>query len=122
MDKVGAKLLTKLADQLGVAIPHLWGVMVKQAFWESVLALVLTPIMLLALGKATMWLYREHGREESASRYSERGTFLGVGLWLAAIAWAISVIGFTCCLPSIITGIANPEYAALQNLLRMVRG
>lgn len=122
MDKSFDKVtdyIDKIAAKLGVAGEHVYGVLVKQAYYKGIVDLS-TGIFLTLFGIAfSFFLWKVHS---SNNEYLHNVKFIGDGLlhailhvihfflYLFGILWIYLSIG----------SIINPEYYAIRDLIQMV--
>ncbi len=115
-----SEVLDVLADRFGTTAAHLWEVLVRQAYVEAV-------TMLLIIG--ALW-FASVVSIFVASRLTKSPTWIDEDLAVpGAIAFSVSaaflVAGaaiFLAEISSIVTGFVNPEYFALQEILKAVGG
>ncbi len=105
--------LMELAAQLGTTVEHLWGVLVRQAQVEGVLA-VLT---LTAIGAVGYGLYRLTKKYWCKTGQGETEVLL-VGAWVLGVIFAAIPAAFA--VHTLATSLVNPEYWALQRILGLL--
>jgi hypothetical protein len=116
--------ITTLSSKLGVAADHFWPVFVKQQTIEGWMIVVGTVLVLIG---AILFLLMAVKNTEKACSNDD-------GSWKAAatcgIGWAGGIVLATIFLcsafgpngfSSAVSKIANPEYSAVQALVRMVK-
>lgn len=112
MNEQTVKLIQELSDKLGTTAEHLWGVMVRQAPISGVIGLLIdvAAILLLMIG----W------KKLSKINFDKWDDDFGKGALYAAliVATLVSIIGIASSLPTEISGIINPEYWALKQILK----
>lgn len=101
-----------LAEKLGVVSEHLWGVLVRQAYVEAVIA----AFILLATAAAWVLVVRTYRSHKAEDQYFdiEDHPALTIGSIILAI---VSVVVILVCPEIILTALINPEYAALRKIL-----
>jgi small-conductance mechanosensitive channel len=115
------KRLDAIAEKLGVAAQHLWSVLVRQAYIESVAQVVTGILLIVAAVVIVRFVKRSYDREMTRQlnglydSHEAIGQFFGFVLCSIAIVAGVSVITFGCL------GIANPEYYALKEILETLR-
>ena len=118
-------LLEKIAEQLGTTVEYLWAVLIKQAAVSATMSIIyIVGLVVVGLG-----LYRAHRKlmrviqgKTHTTYYDEYGEAAAVPMVLAATLWLILVmfaVGFS--IPNAITGLFNPEYWALKEILSQIK-
>lgn len=116
------KLLIELAQKLGTTVEHLWGVLVRQAYVEA----LGDAIIVIALALFGLWLWRwalrfnersedDELTEDEKENY-ELATFLSGVVVFAT--WIFLLFGR---LPDLFTKLLNPEFWALQEIIKYIR-
>lgn len=112
MNEQTAKLIEKLAEKLGTTAEHLWGVLVQQAYIDSVTKLtgiIFSFIILCAI----LALFPKLKRMD----FIEEGDFYH---YVVLILFAFVLICYASSEASIIiAGFVNPEYWALKQVLSL---
>ena len=114
MDIKTEALMRELADKLGTTVEHLWGVMVRQGPIQGVVELLLLAGMvgiIVALWRAVRAKISGDDPEWDCDEMVS-----AICCSLALISLIAAAITFAV-LPMAITGILNPEYWALKQLL-----
>jgi len=124
MDDKYRQLIEDMAAKLGVTAEHLWGVMVKQAPISGAVDLVIC----IAITVATVWWFRVVIRKTTRrsddpdtylsprSEWNDEAAFLA---WVSAIvSMAVTLIFISASAEGIVSAFVNPEYWALQKLLK----
>lgn len=110
------EILTKIADQLGTTVEHLWGVLLRQATISS----VVNTILFIGLFVALVWTFKVIRRNVKEGSLEEEGMVICyVGWYFSAMTVCIV---FLCLASVIIAGFINPEYWALKRLMGMIGG
>lgn len=135
--------LQEISKQLGVAVEHVWGVLIKQSFMNGVTDLVMAGLYLIFMVVLIVFVPRlykvitikhQETKEDrikngtgfngshNISSYKEDG--------VSAMRYATIIVSTVLCLvfffnilhgiPLGIKEIYNPEYYALQNILSMI--
>lgn len=104
--------LEKLADKLGGSAEMLWALQIQQAKVTTICIVALYIINVLGIGGLFKWI-KSIDREEDDFEYFFSMFCAGV----IAVLTAINVSDFT----TLITLIINPEYWALQEIIKMVK-
>ena len=107
--------LAELAAKLGTSVDHLWGVLVRQGYFEGVYDLVraaLALLLLLVCAGAGWWRWRRPVKAEEPFGGVDR---IGVAVLAAAIAFMMLTCGLFA-LRYAVSELFNPEYYALQHL------
>ena len=114
------ELLTKLAEKLGTTTEYLWAVLIKQATIEayySMMSIGLFILMLIPFYKYVRWFSKNY-QEIYNNDYEILHWVITVVIGLIVIVWAI---GSVCDIHTIMTALNNPEYWALQQVLKSIR-
>ncbi len=121
-------VLEKLAAKLGTTVEHFWPLFVYQQKINAIVALAILALSFLVLGSAWAWAFYKvnktfwgNGRDDFP-KYAW-GEFFDDYPWFVVVA-ILTIITFTASLfvsVESITALLNPEYAAIQDLLRMVK-
>jgi hypothetical protein len=115
------ELLEKLAVKLGVTVDHLWAVLVAQVRNQAI-AWIIEALFFTALTAIAVIIGRKY-----LSRIDEEWDWedhVG-GLMCLAVVASILLVVWICIVESIGTFLAmfnNPEYVALKNVLKMLKG
>lgn len=117
MNENTEKLVRELADKLGTTADHLWAILTQQAAVWSYTAIVIdTGTILLALVLLVWGICI--GRKVVSDNSEE---YLWIPVVIAAvggIVFFVGVINICCDLPSIVSGLFNPEYWAFKQIWR----
>ncbi len=109
-----AGILNVLAERFGTTVEHLWSVMVLQARVEAI-QVIIALLTFLAVGMFVIrWIFAhdfEDGEEESVARGLRVTAYLVVGFLL-----------FLAVIERGVTGLVNPEYWALEQVLKLLSG
>ena len=107
--------LDALGAKLGVATEHLWHIVVRQQQIEAIsMSIVLVALLIVALCVRPM--YKKYFA--MASEIDRDGKeYLVV---LPAMVWIVCAITGLVLLSNILTCVFNPEYAALENISRLL--
>jgi hypothetical protein len=108
------EIIDQLATQFGVAKEFLWEVLLQQQYVEAAQLLV-GACFLVGVIIFGYWLFRKGVREEFKTSEGDVGaTVFGMGVCLGGAG------GLLATLCSAIGRLINPEFYALQEILRMV--
>ena len=116
------ELLEKLAVQLGTTAEYLWSVLLVQARISAMTDLI---FLILAILSGYL-LYRTHrylsqGTEDSHSIYYEKEEAVVIPMIIGLIIWIIFFLAMFFSIGNIISGLFNPEYWALNKILKSIR-
>lgn len=116
------ELLEKLAVQLGTTAEYLWSVLIVQARISAITDLI---FLILAIVSG-YFLYRTHlylGKEgeDMHSIYDRKDEAVIIPMFVGIIIWAIFFLVMFFSIGSIINGLFNPEYWALNKILNSIR-
>jgi hypothetical protein len=125
MNEQTSKLIEQLANKLGTTTEYLWGVLLKQAQIQS----VITLLQFLIIGLFGYVLYRIHKslsikkeydgyKETGYSHYEEK---VGIPMVIGVVIFSFLSICAFFCIEDVFNGFFNPEYWALQKVLRAVK-
>lgn len=121
MEKV-AELLKALALELGTTVEHLWGVLVRQAFFAGIMDSIYIVLLGIYLGFWwKIWLYIK-GCSEERDRVGY-GNNMWVSAYVGHVVLGLAVV--LLLLPQAIYGVlyefGNPEYFALNKILTLLK-
>lgn len=115
------QLLHQLAEKLGTTVERLWSVIIQQAFIDALSNIVMLLMFIYISEGWRRFIVRKTTKpslETAPWRYSRdkvQDSWIGWGI-LATITILLTVFTFT----SIITGLTNPEYRALTQILNRI--
>lgn len=109
-----------LAEQAGVAAEHFWPIFVRQQILEGWIGIVLTALLITATVTSVavwiMWLKQLWKKE------SDKAIFASVALgFLSVVLFFGSGVNIDRTIKQNITKIANPEYAAVNAIAKMIK-
>lgn len=110
------KRIDALAEKLGVASEHVWGVLVKQAVLEGAIGLSLWVIATVGLSLTARFVTKEL---LEMAKYKEDRLF-GTVVPAVFVFILVGIPGITL-LSTWIGKIANPEYYAFQEILSVFK-
>ena len=117
MDEKTLLAITELANKLGTTAEYLWSVLLKQApisAFQSVISLVLCATFYLFLLKLVVTKTKSQGDEYA--EWAEEGAFFA---WFAVVVASFGMmLVVESSLTNFITAVFNPEYWALNKILR----
>lgn len=130
------KRLDALADKLGVAAGHLWAVLVRQAYVEGMFYTAVSAALLVGVALCLYWIrwyskqpekyereysqYNEYGPNEKFKTTTRFERYGWVPITSTLVGLALTGFAFDAAIAAI-TGISNPEYAALQKIMEMLK-
>ena len=125
MNEQTTKLIEQLAQKLGTTAEYLWSVLLRQAPIDATIQLVQTIIVLL-FGFVWWRIHKhfsknvksEHGYMESG--YERHEEIAVVPMMIAGVVFAVALLICFANFDNIINGYFNPEYWALESILRRV--
>lgn len=121
MEKI-ADVLEILAKQLGTTVEFLWGVLLKQAKVESMLALVaiIVSSLFVIIALALLWYgYKIHKSNIGVSTFERTDPF---GWFMGGIVISLfSLIAIGVNTYNYIIATYNPEYWALNEILKLLK-
>jgi len=122
MNEQTTRLIEQLAQKLGTTAEYLWSVLVAQAKVEAIIgiALVSSTILLTVL---LIYLHNKFSKEsnEEMSIYYDKEEIVIIPMVIGAITVFILIIASLCSIGTIITGLTNPEYWALKEVLNSIK-
>lgn len=110
--------LILLAEKLGTTVEYLWPLMIKQQYvqvWHSVIPVILSTITGIASIKTTKYFCQKPNDNE------DDAVWIGIGGIMVLVSFAVFTIGI-CWFASDLVDLMNPEYAALVDILELIRG
>lgn len=121
MEEVSREALAKveaifasLAEQMGVATEHFWPLFVRQQLIEGIVGVV-SIFIANAVGVSLALQLRKVDRKGPHEDPRAFVGAIGVGVILVALA------GTVIAMPTLASNIFNPEYAALKDVIEMVK-
>lgn len=128
MTQQTSELLEKLADKLGTTSEYLWSVLLKQAPYDAMMQLIYFATTIVAgfvlwrVHKFLMKPLRENANDPDAkSRYAEFDHLPTTVMMILAVAWVVVIIICIAQLKVVISGFFNPEYWALDHILKLFK-
>jgi hypothetical protein len=112
MEEKAIELIENLANQLGVAVPYLWEVLVKQAHVDAISSIFSLGIFLVLL-VAFIFLLVKFGLNKTESFE----VIFFCGMVIFGILFMFQMVKVIFTLP---TALFNPEYWALTQLMNMM--
>ena len=115
MNENTTQLIEQLAQKLGTTAEYLWSVLLKQAPISAITDLALFCLSLIV----GFVLYRLHKYFTRTEEYdnNEFTTILMIGLF---VFWGVFLLICVFSFQNIITGLYNPEYWALKEVLKSI--
>jgi hypothetical protein len=108
--------ITKLSETMGVALPHLWEVLVRQQYVEGIIILLLwIPTLFAAIG---IYKLLKIGTSDDFDYAEALLTFVFSALVFLVI-FSVILVGLST---SAIGKLMNPEYYAIKAVVEMVQG
>ena len=118
--------VAQLAQSLGVAATHVYGVLVRQQVLDGALGLIVCALVILLFVAACIWWragYLEWKNGETVKiGYRDEKPFEERTLWTSIGIAALSVVVFVICItviPTSVKKIYNPEYYAINEVAKM---
>lgn len=103
------QLIRELAEKLGTTVEHLWGVLVKQAQISAITDSIFLLVSGAALALSLFFLVKTESDDENIIFPWAMATVFGGIFWTLKICFGIN---------EIISGFYNPEFWALQQLIK----
>ena len=119
MNEQTAKMVEQLAEKLGTTTEYLWGILIRQAPMSAFIDLVYCVLVLFmgyGLFKVHKWLLKATEDYDSLYEQFKEGAVLP--MVIASLVWCILFMGCFFSIANIINGFFNPEYWALNKVLR----
>lgn len=113
MNEQTTKLIEELALKLGTTTEYLWSVLIHQAFISSIIDCVLYTmyfVFMYYMYKGYKYMLKEEKDEE----------YIQLVLFLSAVSIVFTIV-FILTISSTITGFLNPEYWALEKILKNIK-
>jgi hypothetical protein len=114
-DKI-AEILGQLATALGVAVPYLWGALLKGATAAAIFAgisTVASAAFLIGGIKLMMWVKDRDGKENDF----DEDCWFPLAMVVGAVTTFISTIAFFVNLNTLCLAALSPEYYVLSQIL-----
>lgn len=116
-------VLAELATKMGTTVQYLWGILIKQAYvtiWVDIAQIVGVVLYWLLLYKLHKWFAKEP--EHGLSIYEEHEALpylfmIVLGIIGAVFTIAVLMVNIT----EILTASINPEYWALDQVLKAIK-
>lgn len=118
-----AKILEKLASQLGTTSQYLWSILLKQAPIDG--CIMLFQYMLLIIAGIVLYRVNKNLSKKDEKGYNDgydNNDAYGVIMCIAVFAWTITAIIAFCCIGGLFNAFFNPEYWALETILSKING
>ncbi|MFW5847510.1 MAG: hypothetical protein ACOCVF_01135 [bacterium] len=119
------KLLSQLAEKLGTTTEYLWEIMIRQApisAFSNLLQILFVIIYGIILWKIHVWLTKPVSNEDSNhSRYYKHDELVIIPMLIAAVIFIVFAVASFFSFPDIINGFFNPEYWALDNIIKEIK-
>lgn len=116
--------LQPLADHLKVGIDWLWQILVMQARVEAITLLIICVIM-STLGLSLLISFFYNMKRAEWDGYGGAENRHGVLAWItgigAGLMLVINVIALPANLPTIVTGLVNPEFRAIEKIVEFAK-
>jgi flagellar biosynthesis protein FlhB len=112
------KTLSELAAKFGVAVEHLYGVLINQAQVEVYRSLFIT-VVLVILWVIIIYVHKKLSRtdEDRLNRYDNSEALVAIMALSGTILSIFSIIFLIYLLTDVVDAIFNPEYWALKQIL-----
>lgn len=114
------EMLNQLATKLNTTVEHLWGVLVNQASIESISYIVLYGMAFIMMIVFFIIAYKTAPLAEwnNGNKFSVIVVSSGV---LGTIILVVAAATVVDCFPSMVSGLFNPEYWALEKVTRLLK-
>lgn len=113
-------LLEQLANKLGTTIEYLWAILIKQAYISGINSIIIYSIFLILL-IINILLFKKYVISNLKDKYGEfDGVYMSI-LITSAVLWGITIMIGIAEVPNTITKFINPEYWALQEILKGIK-
>jgi flagellar biosynthesis protein FlhB len=117
-DKI-ANLLEELANKLGTTMEHLWNILMHQAYIEAFKNIMLIALFIIA-GILTLRYTIKYNKGKSIEDIdNDFGSIAVIILSIVISVFTIAII--VCFVPETVDAIFNPEYWALNHILKLIR-
>ncbi len=122
MNEQTINLLEKLSSKLGVATQVLWSALIKQAPISGTIDIIVSFFFIIISVLGAMFLLKKTRKEIENNDENDFLYSWGVPLWIVWGIYTILVLIIAgCTLSNSISGIVNPEYWALKEILSAVK-
>lgn len=108
--------ITQLSESMGVALPHLWEVLIRQQYVSAIQHFIFVVIYIVS----TSWVikfFRYGMRRSEEDHYS----FWDVGVFFCGFIWLVTTFFALSFLSEGVGLILNPEYYALKAVAEFIR-
>jgi len=112
MEEKAIELLEQLAVQLGTTAEYLWGVLVRQAYVNAIISIIIEIVFFIFIATYIKLLIKYIHKSDS----DDYGIPLFIGGFISIIMFGFMIGGIL----DIVTGFVNPEYWALKEILRLI--
>lgn len=112
MEEKAIELIENLANQLGVAVPYLWEVLVNQAHVAAVTSILFLAAVFVVVS-VLLFLFTKSLKED----WDVGGPIILCLLVVFGIVFIIQIFEFAYTVP---TAFLNPEYWALKQIMNMI--
>jgi len=124
MKEETTKLIEQMAQQLGTTTEYLWSVLIKQAPIDA----TVTLFQFVIIGVFGYMLFRIHKKLSLTKEYDGYNRtgychyeeLAVIPMLFAMVIFAIVVLCAFFAIPEVIYGFFNPEYWALQQVIKLI--
>lgn len=118
MNEQATKLIEQLAQKLGTTSEYLWGILLKQATIDATITLI--QCILIWLGVIVFYKFHKYFSKKEDRTYSiyDRNETICATMVIASFIMGVMLIISFFSINSIISGYFNPEYWALNEILK----
>jgi hypothetical protein len=120
MNEQTIQLLRDLASRLGTTTEYLWSVLIKQAPRSAISDLIMICIMVSVSYLSWAFLFKKYQKLFAPNDCYEYGIEYALSILVTA-ALMVATLAITLSnIENIISGLFNPEFWALQEILRKI--
>jgi len=117
-DKI-TNLLEKLANKLGTTIEHLWNILIHQAYIEAFKNIIMIAFFIIAEILIFKYAVRYNKGKSLEDIDNDFRSITVIILFI--IISVFTIIMIASLIPETIDAIFNPEYWALNHILKLIR-
>ena len=117
------QLLAQLAEKLGTTTEYLWEVLIRQAYVNSMInifAIIFTVLLGVALWKVHKWGCEKPKEGYCDTNYEKHEILIMLPMIIFGFVFAICFFVSTINFGSTLSGLINPEYWALKQVLSII--
>lgn len=111
------EVLEKLAAKLGTTAEYLWAVLIKQAYISALTSMSFI-LFTIVFGFSLWKIHKSFMDDDRKMSYYNQDEALIFPMIFAAVGFAFCLIASFMMISDVIIGLTNPEYWALEKILK----